>query len=166
MRIRSLVLLVAVAGCAQGGSSAADSAGAKDAIAAMDARYQKWAAAGQSDSIVAGYYTADATVLDPNSAAAVGSAAIKASLDDTFKAGNLKLSFHMTSFHVADSLAFDSGPYTLELRDKKDSTKVLMSDHGNFVTTFVKRNGEWRSIQDIAASEVAAAPAPPPAKKK
>jgi hypothetical protein len=70
----------------------------------MDAKVQLQFAAGQSDSIVAGYYAPDAV--------------------------------------------------------------VLMSDHGNYVTTFVKRNGQWRSLHDVAVSEVPAAPAPPPAKKK
>ncbi len=166
MRIAPLVLLVAATGCSQGGSSVADSAGAKEAIAAMDTKVQLQFAAGQSDSIVAGYYASDAIVFNANAPAASGSAAIKAALDDEFKAGTMRLAFHMTSFRVADSLAFSAGPFTLEIRDKKDSSKVLMSDHGNYVTTFVKRNGQWRSLHDIAVSEVPAAPPPPPAKKK
>jgi ketosteroid isomerase-like protein len=165
MRIGRLVVLVAVAGCAQGGSSAADSAGAKDAVAAMDTRVQKWFAAGQSDSIVADYYAPDAIVLNANAPAANGTAGIKASLDDMFKSGSMRLAFHMTSFRVADSLAFDEGPYTLELRSKTDTSKVLISDHGNYTTTFVKRNGEWRAMFDVAVSDVPAPP-PPPEKKK
>src|SRR5471030_577668 len=103
MRVASLVLLGALAGCAgSGGSSAADSAGAKEAIAAMDTKVQQQLAAGQADSIVAGYYAPDAIVLNANEPAASGSAAIKASLENEFKAGNMRLAFHMTSFRVAD----------------------------------------------------------------
>jgi hypothetical protein len=44
-----------------------------------------------------------------------------------------------------------------------------MSDHGNYVTTFVRRNGQWRAIYDIATSEVPPPmpmPAQPPVAKK
>jgi ketosteroid isomerase-like protein len=165
MRIRSLVLLVAVAGCSQGGSSAADSAGAKDAVAALDVKLQKWIAVGQADSIVSGYYATDAVFFDANAPAARGTAAIKTAFEGMLKSGKVKLAFHMTNFRVADSLAYDEGPYTLELRSNDDTSKVLVNDHGNYVTTFVKRNGEWRAMYDIANSEVPAPP-PPPAKKK
>ena len=64
----------------------------------------------------------------------------------------------------ADSVASDIGQYSFEVRDKADTTKIVLSDHGNYATSFVRRNGEWRAIYDINVSEIPAPASRAPAK--
>ena len=84
---------------------------------------------------------------------------------EMYKTAALRLHFKMASLVVADTVASDQGTYTLEIRAKPDTSKVVMTDHGNYVTTFVKRNGQWRALYDIATSEIPATPPAAPATK-
>ncbi len=158
--LTALVIAAGIAACASAGSTT-DTAAIGKAIDALDANANRWFNTGAVDSIVTGYYTTDAIVIDPNAPAVKGSDAIRKDLAGEFAIGTLKLHFQRSTLVAADSLASDYGTYTLEIRDKKDSTKVLMSDRGSYVTTFVNRGGEWRAIYDITASELPAAPAAP-----
>lgn len=136
-------------------------------IDSLDVAAQRWLNQGEVDSLLSGYYTSDAIVMNPGAPVSKGSDAIRNSLTEMYKTVALRLHFQRTDLVASDSVASDHGTYQLEIRDKTDSSKVLMSDHGNYVTTFVKRNGAWRSIYDIATSEVPPPmPAPAPASKK
>jgi ketosteroid isomerase-like protein len=162
--LASLATVFGLAACA-GTGSPTDVAAIGKSIDSLDTNVQRWFNTGMADSVVAGYYTSDAVVMDSNSPADKGSEAIRTDLNNMYKAGAVRLHFERSSLVAADSLASDQGHYTLELRDKKDTSKVLMSDHGNYVTTFVKRNGQWRALYDISTSEVPLpAPAAPAAK--
>lgn len=150
-------------------ASTTDYAAIGKTIDSLDVAVQRWLNAGMVDSIVSGYYTNDAIVMNPGSPVAKGSDAIRASLTDMYKTMIFRVHFERTDLVASDSVASDHGTYQLEIRDKSDTSKIMMSDHGNYVTTFVKRNGQWRSIYDITASEVPApmpAPAAAPAAKK
>jgi ketosteroid isomerase-like protein len=163
--LAAIATLTACAGASSGSST--DVAAIGRSIDSLDVDVQRWFNTGAADSIVAGYYTSDAVVMDSNSPADRGSEAIRTDLGNTFKTVSLRLHLERASLVAADFLASDQGHYTLELRSKKDTSKVLTFDHGSYVTTFVKRNGQWRARYDIAASEVPLpAPAPAPAKKK
>lgn len=162
--MRTLHLLVAAAAAASVAACAAtppaattDYAAIGKTIDSLDTAVQRWLDAGVVDSIVSGYYTSDAIVMNPGSAVAKGSDAIRSSLTDMYKTMTMRVHFQRSDMVASDSVVSDHGTYQLEIRDKNDSSKVFMSDHGNYVTTFVKRNGQWRSIYDIATSEV-----PPP----
>ena len=136
-------------------------------IDSIDVAVQRWFGQGSVDSIVSGYYTTDAIVMNPGAPVAKGSDAIRNSLTEMYKTAGIRLRFQRTEMIASDSVASDHGTYQMEIYDKADTTKVLVKDHGNYVTTFVKRNGQWRSIYDIATSEVPPpAPAPAPASKK
>lgn len=139
-------------------ASTTDYAAIGQTIDSLDVAVQRWYNQGAVDSIVSGYFSSDAIVMNPGAAVAKGSDAIRASLTEMYKTAGIRLHFQRTDLVAADSVASDHGGYTLEIRDKADTSKVIMSDHGNYVTTFVKRNGQWRAIYDIATSEV-----PPPA---
>ncbi|MEO7042462.1 MAG: hypothetical protein ABI035_09390 [Gemmatimonadaceae bacterium] len=68
------------------------------------------------------------------------------------------------SLEIVDSFASEAGTYTIEILPKPpaDTSKPVMTDHGNYVTTFIKRNDEWRALYDITTSSVPL-PAPAPA---
>jgi len=153
--------------CATNQSTSTDVQAIQRTIDSMDVKVQDWFNHDVTDSIVAKYYASDAVVIFPNSPALKGSDAIRTGLTDMMKTMAIRLHFQRGTLIAADSLASDQGTYTIEMRARPDTTKVLMSDHGNYVTTFVKRNGEWRAVFDIASSEVPMpAPAPAPGAKK
>jgi hypothetical protein len=86
--------------------------------------------------------------------------------DGMMSAGDFRIKLTRQSLKIADSLASEQGTYTLEMLPKPpaDTSKVLMTDHGSYVTTFINRNGEWRALYDVTASALPAPPAPAPAK--
>ena len=145
---------VACASSQSGQSGSTDVQAVQRTIDSMDTKVIDWINREMTDSIVAKYYASDAIVIFPNSPASKGTDAIRRDMNNTYKSAALKLHFQRDAIIVADSVASDHGTYTLEVRAKPDTTKVLASDHGNYVTTFVKRNGEWRALFDIASSEV------------
>lgn len=161
MRLPTPLMFAVLAACAAAPvqKPPTDVAAVASAIDSLDSGMQRWFVQENVDSIV-GYYTSDAIVMSPNQPVARGSDAIRAAHADLFKQLGLRLVFKRESLVVADSIASDQGHYTMELRAKPDTTKVVMSDHGSYVTTFVYRGGRWRALYDIATSEV---PLPPPA---
>jgi ketosteroid isomerase-like protein len=168
MRRTVIALFLAVAGCAGKEAPAASNgaAAARAAIDSLDENVQRWMAAGAVDSIVTGYYASDAIVMNPNAPASVGSEAIRRSWADVSKAGLVRLRFKIARFYVSDSLASDQGTYTFQIRPKPpaDTANFIVNDHGNYATTYLRRNGQWRAVFDIATSEVPLVAAPPPAK--
>ncbi len=133
----------------------------------LDAAQQGWFARGMIDSMVTGYYTPDAVLMQSNSAVLKGGDAIRAAFTEMIKTADIRLKITMASRQINDSLAVEQGQYTIEVRSKPDTAKVVGTDHGNYVTAFVNRNGQWRALYDISASEVPIPmPAPGPAATK
>jgi ketosteroid isomerase-like protein len=160
MRVIVSVLLVTITSmtaCAPTSSTpTTDIAAIAGIIDSMDAKVQEWFDREMADSIAANYFAADAVVMNPNAPVMKESEAIRRGLAETFKAVNFRLRIKRNALIAADSVASDQGHYTLEIRAKPDTSKVLATDHGSYVTTFVKRNGQWRAVFDIATSEVPA----------
>jgi ketosteroid isomerase-like protein len=154
-----LVVIVALTACAGANShtSGTDVAAISRSIDSLNTKANRWFNAGATDSLVTGYYTSDAVVMSQNATADNGSDAIRKSLTDMFATSATRLHFHQSSLVASDSVASEQGQYTLEVRDKQDTSKVVSSGHGNYVTTFVKRNGQWRALYDIGTSDVPAA---------
>lgn len=164
MRPSSLLLLAGLAACAatppQSGS---DPAAIRAQIDSLDSQFNRWVNAGQIDSIISGYYAPDAVLLQPGTAPARGADAIRTVYNAFTQAGIVRGRIKLTAISGSDSLASDIGQYSFEIRDKSDSSKVLVADHGNYLTTFVRRNGQWRALYDATLTEVPAAPAAAPA---
>ena len=158
MRIAvTALLMTATSSTACGSSSPAsgtDVATIAGVIDPMDAQVQGWFDREMTDSIVTGYSAADSIVMNPNAPAMKGSEAMRRGLTEIFNTVDFHLRFKRDTLIAEDSMASDQGHYTLELRTKSDTSKVIASDYGSYVTTFVKRNGEWRAIFDIVTSEV------------
>jgi ketosteroid isomerase-like protein len=172
---RSVLLMICSVAPLVGCASKAPAPAGPDTVAigkildSLDAAQQGWFARGMIDSMVTGYYTPDAILMQSNSAALRGSDAIRAAFAEMTKTADFRLNFKMASRHISDSLAIEQGQYTIEIRSKPDTAKVVGTDHGNYVTAFVNRNGQWRALYDISASEVPIpmpGPSPAPPKKK
>jgi len=129
----------------------------------LDGRLNRWIVAGQVDSIISVYYAPDATLLVAGSSPIRGSSAIRAVYEGFYKLGMVRGQINRTSLIAADSVATDIGRYEMQIKDKADSTKVLATDRGSYLTAFVRRDGRWQAIYDANVSEMP--PAPPPTKK-
>jgi ketosteroid isomerase-like protein len=133
------VLPLASACVATAASSTTDTKAVQAILDSLDTKVQVWLNQGMMDSVVTGYYASDAIVMNPNAPALKGTDAIRSTWTEMLKTMSLRLHFTRSTLIVSDSVASDQGTYTLEIRAKPDTTKVLDSDHGNYVTTFVKK---------------------------
>lgn len=157
------VAAIGIAACAATPpASTTDYAAIGKAIDSMDLAVQRWYNQEKVDSIVSDYYAPDAVVMFSNAPAGKGTDNIRNLLNSYYKTVGIRLHFERANIVAADSVASDQGHYRMELRDRTDTSKVIATDSGNYVTTFIKRNGQWRAIFDISTSEVPM-PAPPPA---
>lgn len=165
MRPSALVLIPGVAlvvACAikTPASDTLDTQAIAKTLDSLDARQQDWFARGIVDSIATGFYAPDAMLMQSGSAALQGKDAIRAGFADLLKSADVRIKFAKASRQVSESLAVEQGRYNIEIRAKSDTAKVVGTDHGSYVTAFVKRNGQWRAIYDISSSEI---PVPMPA---
>lgn len=162
-----IVVLVAVAGCATPATTSqpTDVAAARKAIDALDSNSERWIASGSVDSLVNGFYAKDAVFMPGGTPAASGSDAISALLNGFMSTGPVRAKLTRQALEIADSLAIEEGTYTIETLPKPpaDTSKPVLVEHGNYVTTFINRNGEWRALYDITASSIPLS-APPAAK--
>jgi ketosteroid isomerase-like protein len=167
MRLTHLLFLAGIAACANtpASKSGNDHQDARSQIDSLDAQFNRWVVAGQVDSIMSRYYAPDAVLLVAGSPPLRGTDAIRAVYDSFNKMGHVRGRIQLSSLVAADSIATDVGTYSLEIRDRTDTSKVVMSDHGNYTTAFIRRNGEWRAIYDSNVSEVPP-PTPPATKSK
>jgi ketosteroid isomerase-like protein len=120
----------------------------------LDARFNAWIAAGQVDSIVGVYYAPEATLLVAGTGPVQGREQIRAVYESFYKLGNVRGRIQRSDLRVADSVATDIGHYDLRIIGKPDTAKVVMSDRGSYITSFVRRNGQWQAIYDSNVSEV------------
>jgi ketosteroid isomerase-like protein len=153
-------MVVGLGACGRAAAShgaATDVATIRRSIDSLNTNANRWFNSGATDSLVAGYYTSDAVVMSQNALADVGSDAIRRTLTGLFAASSPRLHFHQSNFVAADSVASEQGQYALDVRDRTDTSKVVRTGHGNFVTTYVRRNGQWHARYDIGTSDVPAA---------
>jgi hypothetical protein len=161
MRLTALLFLAGFAACAPSAAqnTATDPEIVRSQIDSLDARFNRWANAGHADSIASHYFAPEAVVLIAGSPPIRGRDAIRDWFAGFDKIGIMRGHIQLSSIVVADSVATDIGQYTVEFRDRADTTKVVMSDRGNYATSFVRRDGEWRAIYDVSVSDV---PVPTP----
>lgn len=170
MRLSYLLIVVAtIAGCASPApKSSADTASVRATLDSLDKQLQQWIDINATDSIATGYYAPDAVFMNSNGPSATGTEAIRAAFNVMGSSGLVRLRFQTASLRVADSVASTQGTYTLVVHPKRpaDTTKVEASDHGSYVTTFIRREGKWRALYDAAVSELPMPTPAPPQKKK
>jgi uncharacterized protein (TIGR02246 family) len=117
---------------------------------------QDWASR-DADKIAA-HYANDAVMMAPGEAAISGKEAIQNGLKQMVSDPTMSLKFQTSKVDVAKSgdLAYTRGTYTMMMTDPQ--SKHTINDHGSYVTVYRKlADGTWKSVADIATSEV-----PPP----
>lgn len=111
---------------------------------------------------VAAHYAPDAVVMNPGAPPKVGTAAIKAAIDQTVNQQGFSLSFVSERVDVAASgdLAVTHGGYKMTRADP--GTGATTTETGDYVTVFKPGpDGVWRAVWDINSPAGAPAPAPP-----
>jgi uncharacterized protein (TIGR02246 family) len=137
-----------------------DTAKIVDTIKADEVRWNAdWRA--EDAAKIAAHYAPEAVLMVPGQAPAVGSAAIRAALDQAMAAGGLTVSFSSDQVSVARSgdLAVARGAYTQTTAHPGAGAPVSQS--GTYVTVYKPgADGAWRAVWDI---NTPGAPPPGPA---
>lgn len=147
-----------VAGCGAK-APAVDLAAEAQAVRDRSAEWMKLAQAKDAAGVASGVYTADAvTMFDGN--IRHGAAEIQAGMEaETAAMPNAIISWTTTDVKVAASgdMAYETGTWTFD----SDGDGEAPADSGEFVTVWVKVDGQWRAAADAGTSpksEEAAAP--------
>ena len=113
---------------------------------------------------LAAHYSDDAVLMNPGMPASKGKAAIQKTLTEMVSDPAFSLKFSADRVEAAANMGYTQGSYQMTMTDP--ATKKPMNDHGSYVTVYKKQaDGSWKSVQDIAVSEVPP-PAPPTETKK
>jgi len=145
---------VGMAGCGPVGpppKPQIDTAKIVDAIKTDEVKWnQDWAA---KDPVrIVSHYAPDAVMMEPGEPPAIGTAAIKAGVDQAAADPGFTLSFASDKVDVAASgdLAAARGTYKLTSSDPK--TKTVVTTTGSYVTVYKPRpDGVWQAVWDIVA---------------
>ncbi len=102
------------------------------------------------------FYSADAVLMPPNSAAVKGRAAIASTWGEFGKMGGTNLRMHTTELVAHGDMAHEMGTYSLDIKPAKGA---VMHDHGKFIVIW-KRDPKagWQLYRDIWNSDVPAKP--------
>ena len=164
-RMASLLAVVALAAACQKPETAeqasarmqAESDSAKAAIEQHAANYARWMMGNQVDSMVS-EHSDNATMMPPNMAPVTGHDAIRQALTGMMAQG-VPSSVHFTVQSVSAN-----GPLAVE-RGRYHMTMGAMADSGKYLVHWHRVNGEWKMVDEIWNSDVAAPP-PAPARRR
>lgn len=154
--------LAVLAGCAQTAPPPPDTAADEAAIRANTAAWVEAYNAGDADKIVA-LYADDATMMPPDTAAAVGHEAMKQFLVADMaasKAAGLSFALDQEASGVAGDLGWHSG--TFHANDASGAS----AGTGKYTEVWRRVDGKWLMITDIWNNDAPPAPAAPAAPKK
>jgi uncharacterized protein (TIGR02246 family) len=144
---RRLVLGVASAIVGGGAIVLAQSADARAAIDASNAKFSAAVAAGKAADIAA-LYAADAIALPPNSDVVRGQQAIQKYWQGTLDSGVKEIALTTTDLEVTGDMAVETGTATV----KDAAGKVL--DRGKYLVVWKQAGGQWKLYRDIWNSSV------------
>ena len=132
-----------------------DHAAAEAAIRAKDEAWAKSAADNKADTWMT-YYTDDVAAFAPGEPMAVGTAAVRKTMDNFLATPALKVSWTTKKVEAAKSgdLGYSYGTYEMTFKDAKGKA---MSDHGKYVEVWRKQaDGSWKCSADIFNSDLPA----------
>ena len=150
-----------LAGYSQTGGRQADVQALKD----NEARWNREFVAKDIEKVVA-HYADNAVLMSPGMASVSGKDEIRKSLKSMLQDPALSLKFEASRVEVSNSgdMGFTQGAYRMTMTDP--ASKQVIHDRGSYVTTYRKQpDGSWKSIADIATSEVPP-PSPAPTNKQ
>jgi uncharacterized protein (TIGR02246 family) len=151
-----VLLLVLTSACAQKVNDPADVQAIKDTQPAFDKAWN----AGNAEAVTSGFYTADATRMDPNQPALTGKDAIRASLQKYFDQFTEEGRNVAEDVRVSGDLAVARG--TFEGKSSLKAGGYSAQAKGKWVTAFQRQaDGSWKSFWDIYNSDLAVADALP-----
>ena len=98
----------------------------------------------------ASFYAEDGVLMAPNASVARGPDAIRRQMAELFDMPNLQLTFAPTRIEVARAgdMATEIGTYRIGF----DTPQGRIDDEGSYVTSWRKRDGQWKVISDINTS--------------
>ena len=150
------VLLLLFSACAQKINEPADVQAIKDTQPA----YDNAANAGNAEAVTSGFYTADATRMEPNQPALVGSDAIRASLQKYFDQHADEIRNVAEDIRVSGDLAVARG--TFEGKSNLKAGGYSAQAKGKWVTAFQRQpDGFWKAFWDIYNTDLPVADALP-----
>lgn len=141
-------------------SSRVDVAGAKQAITAVEAGWNRAFHAKDLNALVEPY-SSDAMFVLPGLPAQVGTSAIHNVYAEALKDPNFDLTLTSDKVELAQSgeLAFTQGHFLMRGTDPK-TKQAATTAIGTYLTIFKKQaDGSWKAIQDWAAANPPKAPA-------
>jgi len=132
-----------------------ESAAARTAIEAQNARYGAFMAAGQSDS-VASLHTEDSEILPPHERAVSGRANIATYMAGGLAQGTFALTLTSQSVMADGADAFERGTYTFSFTPGPSAPKEMtaMADTGKYIAHWRKQDGQWLIAHDIWNSDL------------
>ena len=159
----ALFAFVALAACQKaetpeqaGARRRAASDSAMTAITAMAANFSRHFSAGHADSL-AEIYAADASLMPPNQPAVHGRDSIRAAMAAFFaEAPGASLIVRPQYANATETGAFEVGRWTMTF----PAASGVRPDSGKYIATWVRRNGQWKMVNDIWNSDLPPAPAP------
>lgn len=145
-------LLGMMPACTPADTRPADTQAVKDVEAA-------WAkdAALKDPAKFAGYYSADASLLIPNSPIVTGRDSIQGAVAGMMADPNFALSFQGTQAVASQGgdMVYTVGTYSLTVSDPKDKKPV--TDKGKYMTIYKKQaDGAWKAVADMLNSDLPA----------
>ncbi len=140
-----------------------ESAAARTAIEAQNARFAQFMAAGEADSM-ASMYTEDADVLAPNAPPVRGREAISGMFSGMGGTGSFTLTLTTESVVANGPHAIESGRYTMTFAPGPDSPPGMTAsaDTGKYLAHWRNDDGQWRMAHDMWSSNLPPQPAPEP----
>lgn len=166
-KIAALVAMATACGQAETPEQAAsrierESAAARTAIAAQDARYSRFITAGLMDSALQ-IYTEDAAVLPPNEAPLRGHAAIADMLHGMASSGSFELTIDAEQVVANGPQAVESGRYTMAFTPGPDAPAGVTAavDTGKFLAHWRREGDQWRMAHHMWSTNRPMGPEPP-----
>jgi ketosteroid isomerase-like protein len=157
--IEAAVLLTVAAACQQAETLeqaeariARESSMFREQVVGRSARWERWTAAGQADSIAAAF-TEQGHMMQPNGPDLVGRDAIRANQQQLFAMGQWTIDVTPESVMSNGPIGVDRGRYTLAFARAasapREAAMIPPADSGKYVVHWHHVNGDWKIVDLI-----------------
>lgn len=133
-------------------SKETDPSEVKKIIDEKNAKLEQWYSQGMIDS-AATVFSDDVIQMPPNAQPIKGLENFKKVWKENSQFGRWQFDLNAEEVKVSGDLAVELGSYTLDFSPAANSPVPAMSDKGNYVVLWEKKNGEWKITWDAPVSE-------------